>query len=132
MRSSLQLNLPPVEVQSVVPTRTTDGTASGQALVPVETSGLSLLIASVDETCTDKAAYLALGLSDASYWSKVKSGEKPAPRVDKLTDLPVETQRAYVVRWGRQLGMKVSTEESRTRAIAELVECAAKALREIA
>jgi hypothetical protein len=132
MRTHHQLSIGPVEVQPVVPARTTEGTSHGQALVRHGATGLSLLIEAVGETCSDKEAYLALGLSDAPYWSKVKSGEKPAPRVDRLTDLPLETQREYVVRWGQQLGMKVSTEDSRTRVLAELVECAAKALREIA
>lgn len=127
-----QLSIGPVEVQALAPARTIAGPADGQGLVPSGTNGLSLLMAAVSETCSEKEAAHALGLSDQAYWSKVKSGEKPAPRVDRLTELPIETQRRMAQRWCHQLGMHVTSEDARRRAVANLVKAAAEALAEIA
>jgi len=121
-----------MEAKAVVSARTSEGTRDGQLVVPARASGLSLLVAAVAETCSEKEAHIALGLPDAPYWSKVKSGDKPAPRVDRLTDLPEVTQREMCKRWGRQLGMRMSTEDAKAAAVADLIEVAARAVRELA
>lgn len=131
MGAKYQLGFGPLEVQSVVPRRESDSPAVGQGLDQPRTDGLTLLIQAVSETCSEKEASIALGLPDAAYWSKVKSGDKPAPRIQKLTDLPHATQREYVKRWGRQLGMHVTDEDTRRRAITDAVSAMANALREI-
>jgi hypothetical protein len=130
--SESQLNLPCVPVHSLAPERTTSGSPDGQGVVPSGSDGLSLLRDAVASTCSDKEAYLALGLPDASYWSKVKRGEKPEPRIGRLTDLPPATQREYVKRWGRQLGMHVSDASVQQRAVGELLSAAVNVMRELA
>lgn len=132
MAAQSQLNLPPMPVQAFAPQRTNGGPSDGQGVVPEGTNGLSLLVASVAETCSEKEAAFALGLADQAYWSKVKAGEKPAPRIDRLTELPITTQRDMCARWSRQIGMHVTTEDARRRAVANLVKAAAEALAEIA
>jgi hypothetical protein len=94
MAPQSQLRLGPMEVQTVDPTRSIDGASAGPVVVPPGTDGLTLLVESVSETCSDKEAYLALGLPDATYWSKVKGRAKPEPRIRKLTDLPVSRPSA--------------------------------------
>lgn len=125
-----QLNLPPVPVHSKDRDGTIDRSRDGQAVDPDGSDGLSLLVGSCEATCSDKDAYLSLGLPDAPYWSKVKRRAKPDPRIKKLTDLPIETQREYVRRWGRQLGMRVTDEDRQRHVIAELLYSAANAMRE--
>src|SRR5688500_15453441 len=123
MRSNHQLSLPPMEAKALVPARTIVGPLEGQAVVLERTNGLSLLIGAVSESgCSEKEAAHSLGCPDQTYWSKVKSGDKPAPRIDKLTALPEPAQREYVKRWGKQLGMRVSDEDTRTRVLADVVE----------
>jgi hypothetical protein len=124
MAANHQLSLPPMEAKSLVPTRTSDSPSVGQGLVPDGANGLSLLIAAVDETCSDKEASISLGLPDAAYWSKVKSGEKPEPRIKRLTDLPLSTQREYCRRWARQLGLRVSEQDAQQQAALHLVKAA--------
>ena len=127
-----QLQLPPVPVNSLDRPRTNDGAVEGQAVVPPRTTGLTLLVDAVTRSgCSEKEVAIALGCPDAPYWSKVKSGEKPAPRITRLTDAPLPVQREYVRRWGRTLGMRVSDESSQRAAIADLICAAAKAMREV-
>lgn len=104
----------------------------GQAVDPAGTDFLSLLVAAVGETCTEKDAQLSLGLPDASYWSKVKSGDKPAPRIDRLTLLPERTQRDLCARWARQLRMRVADEDRTRVAMARAVKAMTEVLAEIA
>lgn len=124
-----QLAFGPMEAKALVPMRTNSGPSDGQALVPERTNGLSLLVAAVSETCTEKDAAISLGLPDQSYWSKVKSGDKPAPRIDRLTELPIGTQRTMAERWARQLGLRVIAEDDERRAALELAESALRYLR---
>lgn len=132
MSNHSQLSLGPMEGKAVVRASTTVRPHEGQVVVPEKTNGLSLLIEAVDHTCSDKEAQIALGLPDPTYWSKVKGREKPAPRIDRLTDLPEQTQREMCKRWGRQLKMTVSDEDTRRQVLAEVIEAAARAIREIA
>lgn len=99
---------------------------------PQQRNLFELLIEAVDETCPQKVAAHSLGLADETYYSKCKTGERPAPRADRVTELPEETQRAICAKWGRQLGMRVSEEDARVRAIADLARAAVNALAEIA
>jgi len=113
--------------------RTNTGTDAGPDGVPDGTDGLSLLIdGAKDSGCSEKAIYLSLGLPDHSYWSKVKTREKPEPRIRTLTNLPVEVQRAICTRWARMLGLKVSTENAQQQAAINLVKAAADFLSESA
>jgi hypothetical protein len=132
MPPTVQIPIPAMEVKRLGPTRTTTGPADGQGLGPAGTNGLSLLVDAVSQTCSEKEAAYALGLSDQTYWSKVKNGEKPAPRVDRLTELPEATQRHYVERWGRQLGMRVTTEEATRVKVARLVKACVEVMEDIA
>jgi hypothetical protein len=121
-----------MEGKALAPRGTNAGPSSGQPVVLKKTNGLSLLIEASDESPeSQKEIAHSLGLPDATYWSKVKVGEKPAPRIDRLTDLPEATQRAYVTRWGRQLGMCVSDADAKTQALGDLAEAAVRALRAI-
>jgi len=120
-----------MEAKSIDPSRTTAGSHAGQAVVPSRTDALSLLVEAVGETCSEKAAALSMGLAP-DYWSKVKSGEKPEPRIKRLTDLPELTQRAMCRRWARQLKMRVSDEDAQRQAVTDLAAAAVRALQEIA
>ncbi len=123
----------PTEGQPVDRARSIAGSANEQAVVqPRQRNLFELLVEGVEETCPDKVAAPALGLPDQSYYSKCKVGERPAPRVDKVTDLPEETQRAICAKWARQLKMRVSEDDARVRVIAELARAAVNALEEIA
>jgi hypothetical protein len=124
------LNRPPVPVHSTDRDGTIDRSRDGHAVVRDGSDGLSLLVGSCEATCSDKDAYLSLGLPDAPYWSKVKRRTKPDPRIKKLTDLPIATQREYVRRWGRQIGLRVIDEDRQQRMIAEVLHVAAAAMRE--
>jgi len=135
---SKRTNGGPAVGQAVVPAanmpereRSTYGPATGQAVVPAPADGLTLLVDACEDTLSDKEAYIALGLPDATYWSKVKTREKPAPRIPKLTDLPEPAQREYCKRWARQLRMHVSDEDDRRTALNEAVCALAHALRVI-
>jgi hypothetical protein len=132
MASHVQLNLPPTPVQSIGPARTIDSPASGPRLDLSGTNGLSLLVEATQASgCPDKTMAISLGLPDPSYWSKVKSGEKPAPRITQLTNVPESVQREYVRRWGRQLGMRVSEADPQRQAAVTLVKAAAEFLAEV-
>jgi hypothetical protein len=91
-----------------------------------------LIAAARESRCSEKEIALALGCPDQPYWNKVKNGEKPAPRSPKLHDAPLSMQREYVRRWANHLGMRVADDDARQRALLDLVEAAARALREIA
>lgn len=132
MRSSLQLNLPPTKVQSVSRARETAEPESGKELSRGEESRLTLLLADAVEAaqCSEKEAALAQGY-EPTYWSRIKSGEKAA-HLDRLSRLPEKVQREFVKRYAQELKMTVSDEDSRKRAVAELVKAAAHVLSEMA
>jgi hypothetical protein len=89
-----------------------------------------LLAESVAATqCSEKEAALSQGY-EPTYWSRIKSGEKAA-QLDRIGRLPEPVQKEFVRRYALTLHMVVR-EDNRARALAELVECAARALREIA
>lgn len=129
MATSVQLNLPPVQVHPPVPL----GTKAGPAAEALGTTGLSLLVEGASDTaCSDKEIAYALGLPDASYWSKVKSKEKPAPRIDRLTDLPPSVQRAMCRRWAITLRLRVSEEDAKAAAALDLAAAAIRFMQESA
>jgi hypothetical protein len=78
---------------------------------------------------SEKEAAISQGY-DPRYWPRVKSGEKAA-HLERIAGLPEGAQRAFVSSWGRQLGMRVSLEDSRQSAVIELAEAALRALRSI-
>lgn len=125
MHNQHQLNLPPTPVQKV--------SRAGEIAAPVEGKEVSLtglLAESVDETgYPDGNAARDMGYEPA-YWSRIKSGEKAA-HLERVSRLPVRVQREYVKRWGKQLGMHVSDEDAKVRALKNLVCAAADALREV-
>jgi len=128
MSDSVQRNLPPMEVPARVPQTTRRDTAG----VP-DGDGLDLLIAGVaDSGCQEKEAWMSLRMADHSYWGKVKSREKPAPRLTELTNLPPSIQRAFVARWACQLRLRVSEGDSQKHAAANLLKAAADFLAESA
>jgi hypothetical protein len=49
-----------------------------------------------------------------------------------LTNLPVRAQKAMVTLWAHELHMRVSTGDAKAAAVAELIEAAARAVRELA
>lgn len=100
-------------------------------MVPDGTTGLDLLLAAAADVHCQKL-HLSFGITDPSYWSKVKNRSKPAPRIDELLNAPEAVQRAMVGRWARMLKMQVSTEDRRRAALLEVLEVTARAMREIA
>lgn len=119
-----QLNLPPVLVQSLDRVdQSLD--PSGQVVLT------SLLTEAVDAArVSEKEAARDMGY-DPAYWSRIKSGQKAA-HLERVGRLPASVQREFVSRWGRMLGMHLTTEDARRRAVANLVKAAAEALAEIA
>jgi hypothetical protein len=120
-----------MEVETVVPRAATAGAEDGPPVVLDGTTGLDLLIDAADEVSAQKL-HLSFGITDPSYWTKVKNGARPAPRIDQLLNPPVTVQRAMCRRWARMLGMHVTTEDHRRTVLAELIEAAGRALKEIA
>lgn len=90
-----------------------------------------MLRASVDASgCQHKEAALSAGYQP-DYWTKALNGERGV-HLDRLGKLPASVQAELVTRWGRQLGMHLTTEDTRRRVVANLVKAAAEALAEIA
>lgn len=125
MSNTVQLNLPPTLV------RTTDVSASTAR--PAEVNPIdvpTLLRESVDAECQQKEAALSAGYQP-DYWTKVLNGER-GMHLDRLGRLPMKVQRQLVMRWGSELGIHMTTEDTRRRVVANLVKAAAEALAEIA
>jgi hypothetical protein len=111
---------------------TTVGLAGGPGVERPGTNGLSLVLAAAaDAHVSEKEMYLSLGITDASYWSKVKVGLKPAPRIDLLLNLPKAVQRETCRRWARMLNLRVRDEDTR-EVFTALIKAAADALEAIA
>lgn len=124
MKRNSQLNLPPSLVQTIDRVDQSHDSKGQQPLT-------SLLAASVDAVgCSEKEAARDMGY-DPAYWSRIKAGDKAA-HLERIARLPEKVQREFVKRYAQELKMRVSDEDSKTRALAELVECAARALKEIA
>jgi len=116
-----QLAFGPLPVEPLSPRRETAG----------DLSPTRLLVEAVQDTgLSEKEAAISQGY-DPRYWPRIKSGEKQA-HLERIARLPVRTQQDFITRWARALKLRVTTEESRTSAVAALVEAAGRALREIA
>lgn len=131
MRESLQLQLPPTEVQSLSQGRTIADPSAGKTLSPT-----AILVKAVSDERT-----LLNGEEDAartqgyepSYWSKIKAGDRPA-QLERVARLPVGVQKRFVRRYARALGMDVREEtpqERQRRALANLAYAIAEAQREL-
>lgn len=126
MSTSVQFNLPPVLVEPSSRSRESAPPRQGD-----KSSLTELLAKSCEETgLSEKDAAMSQGY-DPKYWPRVKSGEKAA-HLEKIAGLPEKTQQEFLARWGRQLGMHLTTEDTRRRVVANLVKAAAEALAEIA
>lgn len=127
-----QLSFGPLEGQSLSPARETAQPSDGKELSPARESSLTaLLAAAIDgQGCPEKVAARSQGY-EPSYWSRIKSGEKPA-HLDRVAGLPESVQREFVKRWGRQLRMDVRDEDAQKAALAEVAEAALRALKVIA
>jgi hypothetical protein len=124
--NSVRLGLDPMEVQTLYRRRETDAPRQGNVL-----SLTALLAESVAAArCSEKEAAIAQGY-EPTYWSRIKSGEKAA-QLDRVGRLPEPVQREFVRRYASALQMVVRDGDNRARALAELVEVAARAMREIA
>jgi hypothetical protein len=125
MGNSIQLQLPPVEVHSV----------SRQPHTPVnEVSPTAIFIKAVEDErgWQEKDAARTQGY-EPSYWSRIKSGEKPA-QLERIARLPVKVQKRFVRRYARALGMEVRDEspaDRQRRAFMDLQCALANALREV-
>jgi hypothetical protein len=124
-----QLNLPVVLVQTRDQRRASDDSSVEQALDQRRVT--RLLIEAVDATCSEKEAAIALGM-DPTYWSKVKKGERPGPRLEKLDNLPERTQQDFAARYGRMLKMTVSTDDERRRMMLDALEAMTRAIKVMA
>lgn len=129
MPPSVQLQLPPVEVQSVHHAR-----ESAAPTAVKEVSPTAILIQAVEDErgWQEKDAARSQGY-EPSYWSRIKSGEKPA-QVERIARLPVKVQKRFVRRYARALGMEVRDEspaDRQRRAMAELQCALANAMREV-
>lgn len=132
-RNSMQLSMPPMPVEKVSLAREIAQPAAWESAHPTQGEQVSLTTLLAD-SCSDcglseKDAALTQGY-DPRYWPRVKSGEKQA-HLERLARLPETVQREFIKRWARQLRMEVRDHDARTRAVMELIEVAAKALREI-
>lgn len=126
MPSSVQLNLPPALV------RTADlgaSIAGREEVNSIDVPGL-LREAVAASGCQHKEAAFSAGYQP-DYWTKALNGERGV-NLDRLGKLPSSVQCELVTRWGRQLGMHLTTEDTRRRVVANLVKAAAEALAEIA
>lgn len=126
MAINAHLPLPPVLVSS----QDLPASIGRRAEVnPIDVPGM--LRASVDASgCQHKEAALSAGYQP-DYWTKALNGERGV-HLDRLGQLPALVQTELVTRWARQLGMHVTTEDTRRRVVANLVKAAAEALAEIA
>ena len=125
MRTSVQLQLPPTEVQSV----SRQPHTQGNGLSPT-----AILIKAVDDErgWQEKDGARTQGY-EPSYWSRIKSGEKPA-QLERIARLPLKVQKRFVRRYARALGMDVRDEtpaDRQRRALAELQCALANAQREL-
>lgn len=125
-----QLSLPPVEVNSIDPRRESAVPSGGTSVSPT-----AILVRAVadEQGWQDKDAALSQGY-EPNYWSRIKSGEKPA-QLERIARLPVKVQKRIVRRWGRALGMDIRDElpgDRQRRVLADLQCALANALREIA
>lgn len=125
MPPSVQLHLPPAEVQSV----SRHPHTSGNPISPT-----AILIQSVEDErgWQEKDGARTQGY-EPSYWSRIKSGEKPA-QLERIARLPVKVQKRFVRRYARALGMEVRDEspaDRQRRALAELQCALANAQREL-
>lgn len=124
-RTSLQLNLPPSLVKSV------DSAASigcQDEVNSVDVAGS--LRAAVEDCGQHKEAAISTGCGKET-WSRVLKCERGI-RLDQLGHLPADVQRAFLTRWGRQLHMDIRESDVKQQALADLAECAVRALRVIA
>lgn len=126
MATSVTGYLGPMEVKPLSPARESAAPSAGKEL-----SLTRLLAESVEAVgCSEKDAAISQGY-EPNYWSRIKSGEKQA-HLERVSRLPEPVQREMCARWGRQLGMHLTTEDTRRRVVANLVKAAAEALAEIA
>lgn len=121
---TVQLNLPPVAIKSL--------DHGDQSLDRPGQCELTLLLTEAVDAArvTSENAARDMGY-DPAYWSRIKNGQKAA-HLGRVRRLPETVQREFVARWGRMLGMTITTEDARRRAVANLVKAAAEALAEIA
>jgi hypothetical protein len=125
MPGSMQLNVPQPPVNSV----SHEGVAPGNGISPT-----AILIRCVEDErgWQEKDRARSQGYTP-SYWSRIKSGEKPA-QLDRLARLPVKVQKRFVRRYARALGMDVRDEtpaDRQRRAFAALQCALANAIREV-
>lgn len=106
----------------------------GESAHPGEGGNVSLtrlLVLSVEQTgLSEKDAAISQGY-DPRYWPRIKSGEKAA-HLDRIAGLPIRTQQEFIKRWALVLRLRVTDDDVRARAIAELARAAVNALSEIA
>jgi hypothetical protein len=128
-----QLNLGPMEGKALTQARVNASSSDEHAVTPSGVKDLLTLVTeAVDHgTCSEKVAAVSLGLPSQQYWSAVKSRERPAPRLNRLTDLPESTQREICRRWAAQVGLRCSDENTQHRVLVNLVEAAVQAIREV-
>lgn len=130
MRSSAnhQLTLGPLQVNSPSPS------AHGAQGEVTGLSPTAILVSAVTDErgWQEKDGAYSQGY-EPSYWSRIKSGEKPA-QLERLKLLPVKVQKRFVRRYARALGMEVRDEmpaDRQRRVFAELQCALANALREV-
>lgn len=129
MAASVQLQLPPTEVTSSSHAREITSPALGMSPSPT-----AILIRSVEDErgWQDKDGAYAQGY-EPNYWSRIKSGEKPA-QLERIARLPVRVQKRFVRRFARALGMDVRDEtpaDRQRRALADLQVALASAMKEL-
>jgi hypothetical protein len=106
MAKEYQVNLPAVPVELISQTREISHPSTLPGLGEPVSRLTDLLVAACEDTgLQEKDAARSQGY-DPKYWPRIKSGEKAA-HLDRITGLPRDTQRDFVARWGRQLGMDI-------------------------
>ena len=129
MRSSVQLSLPPAEVQTVSRARESANPTSGNGISP---TAILVQCCEDERGWQEKDAALTQGY-EPPYWSRIKSGDRPA-QLERLGRLPVNVQKRFVRRYARALGMDVrdeSPEQRQRRALADLQVALSNAMKEI-
>jgi hypothetical protein len=127
-RSSVQLSLPPTEVQTI----SRGGETAGNSVSPT-----AILV----RACEDEREWAGKESEIAArsqgyeppYWSRIKSGDRPA-QLERIARLPMKVQKRFVRRYARALGMDVRDEtpqDRQRRAMAELSCALSNAMREI-
>jgi hypothetical protein len=126
MNKSLQIALPPMEVEALSQARETPHPAQGERV-----SLTALLAQTASEFgLQEKLTADTMGV-DPRYWSRIKAGEKKA-HLDPVADFPEHVQRAFVTKWARMLKMNVSEQDATKRAVMDLAKAALAALEHIA